>query len=320
MFYFLLDPYVAPNKANYQHACIVLAEGMKQLNMPYSANIDYYPDISGAYLFNKTEHPTYTYIITSSPENHAATIIQEAQNGRRLIIIDTKDEWVRPKSAQYLQFCYRYFMSTCKITTNQIRPYCFAASNRMLEATSAPSLPWLSRNPDIVWAHRVDNHSISNTVKEYYSRKKYPLATFLDNFTTPTEPNVDTHHWNHTGRRHSPAYFEYLRQHRYLDAHGGYLKTKTEIIQWDSWKVWEGLLSGMLVITADLDYYNIKLPHRLIPYKHYIPVRYDQIQASYEALFRLPDIEQQVIANEGRKFVLEHYTPQAMAAYFSSQL
>ena len=76
----------------------------------------------------------------------------------------------------------------------------------------------------------------------------------------------------------------------------------------------------MLVITADLDYYNIKLPHRLIPYKHYIPIRYDQIQASYEALFRLPDIEQQIIANEGRKFVLTHYSPQAMATYFSSQL
>ena len=57
MFYFLLKPFVGPKQANYQHAPIVFAEGLQQHKIPFSANVDYYPDPSGNFLFKKAEAP-----------------------------------------------------------------------------------------------------------------------------------------------------------------------------------------------------------------------------------------------------------------------
>jgi hypothetical protein len=313
MFHFLLNPYVEPSKANYQHACVVFAEGLKTLGHAFTANIEYYPDPSGNPLFKKGELQPEDYIVTSAPEDFAVEI---NANPNKLVILDTKDEWVRPKSLAFLPRAHRYFMSTC-VNAKQTKPTCFALSNRMLEATAGEPAPWKGREKPIVWSHRVDNHYIRNLVFQFYTRSSIQLDTFLDNFTDKTLSEADAHYWAHTGRRHSPFYFDFLRKHRFLDAHGGYqTQVPNRIAQWDSWKVWEGFLSGMLVITADLDYYNIKLPHKLLPYVHYIPIRYDKIGESYHKLFLLPEAEQERIAKAGQEFVRTHYTPSAMAKYY----
>jgi hypothetical protein len=291
----------------------VFAEGLKALHIPFNSNIDYYPDVCGAFLFTRGPDTEATYIVTSAPEDFTLP------PNKKLIIFDTKDEWLRPKSLQFLSNAHAYFMSSAPANTltATLKPYAFALSNRMIENGSPQAKPWSERKKAIVWSHRVSNHSLRNLVKSFYDRNRVPVATFLDNFAIP---DTAIHWWNHTGRRHSPAYFEFLSNHRYLDAHGGYPVTTTSIQQWDSWKVWEGFMAGALVITADLDYYNIKLPHRLIPYIHYIPIRYDQLDASYERLFSLPDAEQECIALTGHTFVMNHYTPLNMATYVIEEL
>lgn len=315
MYYFLLNPYQGPTKANYQHSCIVLAEGFKALGVQIGANIDYYPDSSGVYLFNKHEPTDEDCTITSSPE----TFKTECTRATKLVVLDTKDEWARQPSLEFLSIAHRYFMSSCSGPNEKIRPFCFAASNRMLSVTDRQPLPWSERSNKIVWAHRVDNHYLRNVIKEYYIRKRIFIESYLDNFEAP--PTEALHEWNHTGRRHSPAYFNFLRQHKYIDAHGGYpTRQRNRIVQWDSWKVWEGLLSGCLVITADLDYYNIILPYRLVPYVHYIPIRYDQIQESYDKLFALSEEDKERIALAGYFFARTHFSPTFMAKYFIENL
>jgi hypothetical protein len=312
MFYFLLSPYNGPTKANYQHSCILLAEGLKKLDQPFGANIDYFPDANGVFTIPKVDYTDQEYIITSAPEEFEETINRLLQlPHRKLIIIDTKDEWVRPKSAKYLSRAHRYFVSTARVATRIIMPWAFALTNRMIDA--ARPTPWALRNPAIAWTHRVDNHELRNRVKAHYDQRKIPYDTYLDNFKVPE--GDDVHYWDHTGRRHSYEYFEFIGNHKVLDAHGGYSSNLKEIVQWDSWKVWEGFAAGCLVVTADLDYYRVILPFPLIPFTHYIPIRYDQLDASYDKLSRLPDAEQEKIAAAGRAFVLEHYTPATMAAY-----
>ena len=337
MFYFLLVPYEGPTKANYQHSCVLIAEGLKQAGHEVQGNIDYFPDPSGNYTICKAPEQTVAaaaaaaaavadYVITSCPENFVEEIRTLTSAKTKLIIIDTKDEWIRPKSAQFLSVAHRYFMSTAALITPKIKPWVFGITDRILYAAAAKR-PWAERKPAIVWAHRVDNHQLRNLVKDHYTRKNLQVATYLDNFAQPpSSPAAGpsspaaTHYWNQTGRRHSPNYFEFLANHRYLDAHGGYRQSQNRIVQWDSWKVWEGFVAGSLVITADLDYYNIRLPYPLIPFKHYIPVRYDQLDISYDRLFRLPDAEQERIAVEGHRFVLEHYTSKPLAAYLLDNL
>ena len=321
MFYFLLRKHNGAKQANYQHAAIVFAEGLKQLNITYAANIDYFPDPEGNHLFtgSNTLPEGTKYVVTVHPEDFKTEILTCEQQNLRLIIFDSKDEWVRHESLAMMPLAYKYFMTTKTPQQNdeRIKPLCFAACNRMIETIAKQStVPWSDRIDKIFWAHRVDNHRIRNFVKSFYDKTKTPYHTHLDNFI---EPKEESHYWTHTGRRHNPHYFAELQKYKYMDAHGGYQSNST-IVQWDSWKVWEGFLSGMLVITADLDYYQISLPYKLIPYKHYIPVRYDKIQESYDKLSRLSETEKAEIAAAGQKYALENYCPRAMANYILESL
>jgi len=314
MFYFLLNSYNSPNKANYQHSCILLAEGLKKMGYTIGGNIDYFPDQAGNYTICKAALTNQTYIITSSPEDFADDIKQILQTPkRRLIIIDTKDEWVRSKSTQFLTVAHRYFMSTATIVNNTIRPWVFGITQRLIDSASPSNKSWSEREAGIVWAHRVGNHQLRNIVNVYYKERQIHVVKYLDEYKTPD--GSDLHNWNHSGRRHSKEYFEFIGKHRYIDAHGGYSINRDQIVQWDSWKIWEGFLAGCLVITADLDYYKIKLPFPLIPFEHYIPIRYDQLGISYDKLFSMSDIDQAKVASAGRKYILEHYTPENLTKY-----
>ena len=65
---FLLNNPGGPDKARYQHTLVSLAEGLNKLNINYDANIDYYKNPDGSYLFNKVEnidYNNYDYIFTS---------------------------------------------------------------------------------------------------------------------------------------------------------------------------------------------------------------------------------------------------------------
>ena len=323
MFYFLLRPYKKPTEANYQHAAILFAEGLQALNHPFSANIDYFPDPSGNYLFQKdTVNKDVKYIVTSHPEDFKDLLLQLQHY--KLIIFDSKDEWIRSSSTSLSHLSYRYFMTTAKVITDKVKPLCFGATNRMIAVTAAATSKWSDRKEAIFWAHRVDNHQIRNFVKNYYTRSNTPLHIHLDNFEPEAEAAVEeavaAHYWQHTGRRHSPSYFKALQEYRYMDAHGGYPTREGSINQWDSWKVWEGLLAGMLVITADLDYYKIKLPFALVPYQHYIPIRYDHIDDGYNALNRLSDEKKTAIAKAGQEYALKNFTPKSMSKYIMDQL
>jgi hypothetical protein len=323
MFYFLLKPFIGPTQANYQHAPIVFAEGLQQHKIKFSANINYYPDPSGNFLFLKTDTPPpdTIYIVTAHPEDFKEEMA--AFNDTRkydIIIFDSKDEWVRPQSTSLLQYAHRYFMTSTKVVTDRIKPLCFAASNRMITIIqSQPKISWSDRQETIFWAHRVTNHQLRNIVKDVYDKQGISYTKYLDNFESPEDPEA-LHWWTQTGRRHQPQYFAELQKYKYMDAHGGYLNREGGIVQWDSWKVWEGLLSGMLVLTADLDFYNIKLPCKLIPYVHYIPVRYNHIPDAYANLARLTDEKKMQIALQGQQLALQNFNPKSMAKYILDQL
>jgi len=324
MYYFLLKPFNGAKQANYQHGLIVFAEGLKSNNISFSANIDYFPiDLSGNTLFKSSDSiPNETiYILTSSPVDYKEEIINYSKK-YRVIIFDSHDEWFRPQSISFLKYCYRYFMTTTKEKYLKfVKPFCFAITNRLLDVSNSQKvLKWEDRSSDIFWAHRVDNHQIRNKIKYYYDSKQIKYHKHLDNFAEPDNKDLLAFmYWTHTGKSPNPYYFSELRKYKYIDAHGGY-DSNDGIVQWDSWKIWEGFLSGNVVITADLDYYNIKLPFTLIPYKHYIPIRYDNIEKSYDIFFKMNDLEKETIALAGQKYALEYFTPKSIAKYIMDNL
>lgn len=321
MFYFLLKPYESPDKANYQQTSVIFATGLKHADIDFSASCNYYSDISGNYLLKKGVPTKDTkFVVTDRPEEYRSELVEFLKKGIKIIIFDSKDEWIRNKSTEFIGICHAYFMTTCTVKMKKVHPLTFTISEPLF-AEVCPASNWKTRNNSIVVAHRVTNHSVRNYVLSYYAKSKSPVTIYDDKFANPTDLS-ELHTWSMTGRRFSIKYLTFLKKHKFIDAHGGYFTDPSlkSIVQWDSWKFWEGFICGCVVISADLDYYNIQLPCKLTPYKHYIPIRYNDIENSYKKMFELSDDQLESIALEGQAYVLSNYTSQKVTQYILDKI
>lgn len=156
--------------------------------------------------------------------------------------------------------------------------------------------------------------------------------------------------WEQTQRRHSRAYYERLKSAqaivafcgelippapfhpRYLvggrrakiaravrETLGRFDPRPPRLIQWDSWRFWEGLAAGCLVFNLDLPHYGVELPVMPEPYVHYVPVRADNPSAAFDRLAVEPGLTEK-IAIQGRAWAIEHYSPAALARRFVATL
>lgn len=103
-------------------------------------------------------------------------------------------------------------------------------------------------------------------------------------------------------------YFSQVRQER-----------ETVVLRWDSWRFWESLAFGCATIHLDFHKYGLKLPVMPENWKQYIGIDLANIHADVERLHderdRLPEI-----AEAGRRWALEHYSPVAVARRFTATL
>jgi len=322
-FHFLLEELndQNPKAVNDQHTLIVFAQGLKELGIPFSGNRDFLQDYNAS-----------TFLIPKGPVDPSATLVtinpqlfeqDLATLKNPLIIFNTRDEWCANELDRFIPRCQLYFRSSYHQSNQnpKVKPFAFALSNRILEATENTDMSrWSEREPTILEAHRVTNHAIRNYVKQFYQSGLCPVSvmSYNDQFLEPTDPE-ERFLWAQSGRRHSMAYYNRLKQVQMLDAHGGYMHP-TKLVQLDSWKLWEGFAAGCLVIAPDFKYYGIQLPYDLIGFKHYFPIRYDKIQDSYELLSKLTEEQKQKIAREGQLYVRKNYGPEGMAKYVLGQL
>lgn len=86
-------------------------------------------------------------------------------------------------------------------------------------------------------------------------------------------------------------------------------------IQWDSFRAWEAWVAGCVVINLDLEMYGVDLPVMPENWKHYIGVDLAQPKKTLERIKDEPEILGKV-AVEGHDWVIENYSPAAMARRF----
>ncbi|MFZ5495236.1 MAG: glycosyltransferase [Verrucomicrobiota bacterium] len=235
------------------------------------------------------------------------------------------------------------------------RPWVLGLSTRLIGMT-AGAPPWRERRNELLvnfgashpYVHGARTQAGPPFVTA--ARAHYAINEQRDDLSlTPTDP-YDRLMWEQTQHRHSRAYYERLRSAQAIVAfcgelippapfHPRYLvggrrarfarafhemlarldPRPPRLIQWDSWRFWEGLAAGCLVFNLDLAHYGAELPVRPEPFVHYVPVRADSAAAAFDRLVREPGLAER-IANQGRAWALEHYSPAALARRFLATL
>ncbi|NKB45326.1 MAG: hypothetical protein GKS03_13720 [Alphaproteobacteria bacterium] len=80
------------------------------------------------------------------------------------------------------------------------------------------------------------------------------------------------------------------------------------VLRWDSWRFWEALAAGCVVVHLDFEAYGFNLPVMPEAWKHYIPIDLANPSASADEIWTRRS-EWPAIAKAGQAWAFEHYTP-----------
>lgn len=359
-FYFYCLPVGRPEDAAFQHAPLCLAEGLKQLGIPYHCNVNYW----------RTAPASDDYALNCAPEvqtDDCSVVVvghEWLEAGKRLpenlfrrgrnyltVYIDHADgAFTRTWSPEVRQFDLvfkAHFNARMKYPSNCHVSWPFGLSNRIIQATEG-GRPFADRTQEILFNFRV-NHSLRQTAKrEFIPRFRGLLSVNDRTEALPSAPTdaADQLNWVQTGRRHHPAYFDRLKQSmasaafcgffappwpldqhpltsrlgtgvfRRLDTVLKHLRARpSRLVQWDSWRLWESLAAGCATFHADFDKYGVRLPAMPENWKHYVGIDFDNLEGAVERIRSQPFLLES-IATEGRRWVLQHYSPMATARRF----
>jgi hypothetical protein len=95
------------------------------------------------------------------------------------------------------------------------------------------------------------------------------------------------------------------------------------VLRFDSWRFYEAALFGACPITLDFDIYGLTLPSIPKPYVEYLPVDLANIDTFIGGLKKsLADDPNYIveIGKRARRWVIEHYSPRALAEHFLDAL
>ena len=197
-------------------------------------------------------------------------------------------------------------------------------------------MPWGGRQRVLLSNFRSSTHPVRTKAE----REIYPLLSGLlevdarhDEFAPPDDPAA-CFEWEKTGRRHHPDYYDRLARCAAVSCFGGYLSTGLlfwprltyaldrrlgdrfkNVYQWDSFRLWEAFASGCLVLHLDFEAHGLELPVGPVNRRHYLG--FDLRRPAQAAEFlREHEADLTTVADAGRRWALEHYSPRPMAERF----
>lgn len=353
--FFFCYPLGTPDKAGYEHQIVSIAEGLRLHNVDFYGNVNYWQEDSGENSFLIKENPDVDYkdcdvVVLSSvlfdykrldllPQN-----LFSSKRNYKLIFIDSADGLVTPglepqvRSADYV--LKSHYCKKADYPANFI-PWQFGLTNRIIQSINA--IPFQDREDEICVNYRV-RHTLRNLAE------KRVMGLFYENFTPNSqvdsfkENNFEDENsllfWKQTGRRHYPSYYARLGRSKLSSAFGGSLKNpltvkrgrvwellgKAErflnttireydrVYQFDSWRFWESLASGCCTLHVDFARYSAALPVMPTSGEHYIGVDFADLGKVKDILRDEKNLE--YIANNGRNWALENYSPKKIAERF----
>lgn len=350
--FFYCEKQGAPDRAAYQHPIIVIAEGLRELGIPYHSDKDYWklaPD-AAEYLFRYDPSVTADdcdVVVVNSTWMHYTRSLPEGlfHAGRRYVTIYIDDDdglYTHSATPAFRQFdvILRTHYNHKHSYPKNVLPWQFGFSGRM--ATALGGYTPYDKRPGGVLSNFRMSHSVRGSVKkEFLPRFEQimPVDVRTDGALETSASALDRMLWEQTGRRHYPSYFARLKESKASFAFGGYFSSpfprpvsspvlrklngliarlglKTSVVdQFDSWRFWESLVAGCVTFHVDLDRYGAVLPVMPENWKHYVGIDLDDIEGSL-AVIKENMHRFTDISKSGREWAMENYSPVAVAKRF----
>jgi len=348
--FFLCYPQGEPDKAAYQHGIVCIAEGLKELGIKFYSNIDYWKiaTYNSEYLFSSDRSVNMedcdVVVVNDDWVFYGGEIPENIFSGKILTVyIDNSDGTITKcmdkKFKKFDVILRSHYNCKFKYPEN-VHPWAFGLSNRIINITSE-YIPIQKRKNCILF-----NFRIKHRLRELVNKKFIPrLEEFL--YTDRTSDKFDENNFspydllmfNQSGRRHYPNYFTRLSNSVACSCFGGgfvssifknpstlpariankivqKLNIQTNcIIQYDSWRFWESLVSGCVTFHVDFEKYGLLLPVMPKNWENYIGIDLSDINQSIKKIKEDPNIFNKISVN-GRKWALENYSPRAQSLRF----
>lgn len=354
--YFYCDPKQGiPEGDKLQHSLICLAEGFRELEIPFFSNVNYWQESPEKEEYLIRHNPDIT------PDDCSVVVLQNnwytdihplpenlfhSERKYLTVYIDGEDSdqtYVnRPEFRQFDIILRKHFNRKLNYGKN-FYPWSFGLSNRVLrELEEVTNFSNRKKQLLINFRHWKGGHSVRRfSCSQLIPRieKILPIDNYIDNSNNaPIEP-YHYHHWVQTGGRHFPNYYKRLKGSAACAAFGGFflppfpndpgsllsrmgkriltqMNLKSNtIVQWDSWRLWESLTAGCATFHVDFEKYGLALPVMPENWRHYIGIDLDNVQKAVDRITDEPEILERIAA-EGRRWAIEHYSPVPTATRF----
>lgn len=242
-FYF----YVLPNeKLAYQHNVIGIAQGLKELGIPFSANNDYWKEANGEFLFKADPD--------ADPRDFDVVVISEQYMGygdkkipERFFECKGKKVWINTADGMVLHKTMRrpYFKKFDLILAfgyeglpypENIKPWAYGMTQHMIDL----SRPDLQKEDKICLNYR-NSHSVRMRANEWLFSKldASRIDTTRESFDWSGLENAEDYAefvvWQSAGR-HNAGYLERIGRSAATSAFGGDFYIKPWFWGWYSWK------------------------------------------------------------------------------------
>ncbi|MEA5616914.1 hypothetical protein VB711_03525 [Cronbergia sp. UHCC 0137] len=319
----------------FSFASVCLADGLNQLGIPVFSNIDYEENLISDFKFQSVKNLKFSdqgepkYIIydlsSCSIEKPIELVIPSGKIGLALSMSDVVSGCILKNDIPFFCTHYNEFLEV----QGWRLPWAFGLSSKMVKSSGYDVSSIDTRKKSIVYNFRP---SLSQSVRECLD---LILIPHLEKYFTLETEIVGEGRWTETNLERLKRsfgclayggtfsqdllkndFFETLEDYSRLYKNFTYLK-RTVIDRWDSWRFWESLAAGCLTFHLDFEKYGFKLPVMPNNWEHYIGLNLEDIKGDIERVMdeseKLP-----IIAANGRKWALEHYSPIAVAERFLS--
>lgn len=354
--YFICSPPGPPDNTAYEHQMICIAEGLKHHNVEFCGNINYWKlsPHEDHYLIEAKDsnYEQYDVVVFGSSLFHQNLInllpgdLFNPNRKYKVVFIDDSDDLITPgfdERIRNVDLVLKSHYSKNHEYPKNFVPWQFGLTDRII--SSAKPISYQDRKNEILTNFRV-KHPVRDLAEEKVMNVLYKYFTpnkIVDSFDAINDFDEDSlNFWNQTGRRHYPDFYRRLGMSKASTSFGGYFQKSIKykhdlfsrvlrkadnrlnflnydiVYQFDSWRFWESLVAGCCTVHIDLDRYGAVLPVMPINGKHYIGVDFDNLSKLNRLLRNANLLED--IANGGREWVLENYSPKKVAERFLNLL